>query len=412
MHHSIGQDLFKSFTSAGHTSLTSPRSEAGSSIWDQSSVHTDNSEGPTPRHTNSHTLKDHRRSKSRDSIIYGDNESIKSKKKSHKNRIIDIEDIKIEFDPQKEFLWEMRKKYEWEKLKKQKNDIDNDSAGYSGYSSDDNKLDDFSLVRSASQSGKSSTCSLDSLATADTGPETQPTPTSTNLPDTNTNEAADLHRDHDAKEDSASSGVEAVDNYSIMSETHQDDTHNLDNIELVVLHRLPGEKLGMGLSIESVGGDNDPVKGVYVESVTPGGAADRATGGSWGLRVGDEMLEVNGTPLREVSYSETVTFFREMPLRVIFMVRRKLEAEHEAEPEASTSVIADTEPHSDPDDDADDEDLDEQYANLSSRAIPQGFEMIEVIFYKQPTDSLGLSIVPSYGSTKHLYQVSLTFIFP
>ena len=79
----------------------------------------------------------------------------------------------------------------------------------------------------------------------------------------------------------------------------------------------------MGLSIESTGGDSDPIKGVYIQNIMPGGAADRATGGTRGLCVGDQILAVNGTPLATVSYSETISYFREMPLRVIFLVKRQ-----------------------------------------------------------------------------------------
>ena len=79
----------------------------------------------------------------------------------------------------------------------------------------------------------------------------------------------------------------------------------------------------MGLSIESTGGDSDPIKGVFIQNIIPGGAADRATGGSRGLCVGDQILAVNGTPLATVSYSETINYFREMPLLVMFLVQRQ-----------------------------------------------------------------------------------------
>ena len=165
-------------------------------------------------------------------------------------------------------------------------------------------------------------------------------------------------------------------------------------VELLVLHRLPGEKLGMGLSIESTGGDQDPVRGVFVESISPGGAADRATGGSRGLSVGDEILEVNGTPLRKVSYTETVTFFREMPLRVILLVKRKMEAveENPAPHDTSSSdLLSDTEPEELP---------------SSSDEVPEGFTLVQLEFTKKEAESLGLSIVPSYGSTRGYFQVS------
>ncbi len=265
-----------------------------------------------------------------------------------------------------------------------------------------------------------------------------------------------------------------------------------EEIEVLVLHRLPGEKLGMGLSIESTKGDNDPVKGVYVENVTPGGAADRATGGRHGLCVGDEILQVNGTPLREVSYSETVTFFKEMPLRVMFMVRRYKQPELELPPESiinpfgfgtlpsSHSLDTGAEMYSndlemsersrDPDLDLEEESefmssisemlnsnhhdsldplanqnaespanhITESSANEMTESsqlpprdeagpdsqqllnsspspdvqqAPAGFEVVTyTIQRKRPDESLGLSIVPSYGSTSQYYQVRRRFI--
>ncbi len=263
-----------------------------------------------------------------------------------------------------------------------------------------------------------------------------------------------------------------------------------EEIEVLVLHRLPGEKLGMGLSIESTKGDNDPVKGVYVENVTPGGAADRATGGRHGLCVGDEILQVNGTPLREVSYSETVTFFKEMPLRVMFMVRRYRQPELELPPESiinpsgfgtlpsphslntgaemysddlersarsrdpdldpkegsefmssisempnsnhhdnqdpianhntespanhiqesTTNEIAESQsspmPHRD-ETRQDSQQLLNSNPSPDVQEAPTGFEVVTyTIQRKRPDESLGLSIVPSYGSTSQYYQVS------
>lgn len=96
-----------------------------------------------------------------------------------------------------------------------------------------------------------------------------------------------------------------------------------DKIEILIIHRLPGEKLGMGISIESEGDESDYIRGVYVENVTPGGAADRAVGGRHGVWVGDEILEINGTPMSKATYMETVDFFKELPLRIILKIKRR-----------------------------------------------------------------------------------------
>lgn len=228
-----------------------------------------------------------------------------------------------------------------------------------------------------------------------------------------------------------------------------------DHIEILAIHRFPGEKLGMGLSIESTGGDQDPVKNVFVQSVLPGGAADKATGGRRGVCIGDEILEINGSRLDESTYSETVTFFRQMPLRVMIMVRRKpnaipvFDTNYDTQ-NSITSVSELEEPDPDSDLDAkvatpvatatsasqnhllitkaeDDTHLSvvSTFHTVSSTNgaqdddnadvfldIPEGFQQLTVDIHKEPAESMGLSIMPSYGSTSQYYQVGIYVVYP
>ena len=364
-----------------------------------------------------------RKSRSRDSLASSE-DSTSTKKKSRRNRVVDIDDIKIEFDPHKEFLWEMRKKYEEEKMRKRESLSDASSAAidlasvrrqeddaseqaYSGYSSDDAKRDrstpssertidsgSETLSNTLANSGNNVTVisitNEDNQSEVDTPPEpilSQPQ----QQPDSNYHFKRPLSQILKAKTKTryrrSKTFSEGQD--SPHSETETDFFVQAGEIEILVLHRLPGEKLGMGLSIESIGGDDDPVRGVFVDSITPGGAADRATGGSTGLRVGDEILEVNGVPLAEVSYAETVTFFREMPLRVILMVRRK--------PLDASQSDSDTS-----------DDLQLPLSSNDSQTVPEGFDLLDISFEKDLKQSLGLSIIPSYGSTHNMFQVRKT----
>ena len=117
--------------------------------------------------------------------------------------------------------------------------------------------------------------------------------------------------------------VQGADSDSIDSARLRRKRTRPDKIEILVIQRLPGEKLGMGINIESKGDESDYVRGVYVENVTPGGAADKAVGGNHGVCLGDEILEINGMSLHEATYIETVNFFKELPLRIMLKIKRR-----------------------------------------------------------------------------------------
>lgn len=402
-------ELFQNFTtassatSAASSTLPSPGSEYGSSVWTGSA-------------TTSPVRHSHK-SPSRDSDPSRDDRS--RSKKSRRNRVVDINDIKIEFDPQKEFIWEMRKKYEKEKLRKRESKSLNDLSEpgleltfaeepnelvLSGYSS--STLSSERALDSGSESTANHVTVI-SISASDNQPEEldqavsqgSGTPGHTLSPES-TGEPAFQKRLRTITRSKRKTRYRRRGTFSDSTDTVMatvSDESSDEDLEVLVLHRLPGEKLGMGLSIESTGGDEDPVRGVFVDSVTPGGAADRATGGTTGLTVGDEILEVNGVPLTDVSYDETVTFFREMPLRVIFMVRRAQQAN-----ERHTEDQATSQDHSDSDD--------EPYLK-SSNSIPEGFELLEISINKNLNQSLGLSIIPSYGSTNYMFQVSYRSLY-
>ena len=465
------QDLEKTNTSVdSQAPPTSPLSEGGSSIWEHESdivtVLIDPSSGKSIQQRRRKSLKSIKsRDSSRESICESEGTSSSSKsKKKKRNRLVDIDDIVLDFDPEKEFLWEMWKKYEREKLKKQSAEDLHSLSGDEGYhtrhrtnSSEINisgakvKTSEFSLHKSVNKlksnhSRKSSNASNMSYTSGEeisTPEERTVTPDPTQVPNETTQstsinfaeqeqfpqpievDAVVIEQPQDNVSTLASSINETPSTTPLetQGDTDQKAKNNNNNskrsqfgadlysvVEVLVLHRLPGEKLGMGLSVESTGGESDPVKGVFVESVTPGGAADRASGGKHGLCVGDEILEVNNSKLSEVSYSETVAFFKEMPLRVMFTVRRQHQADLEVPPENIVNLSGEF-PQSD---------LDEEHMSsiaevpnntTTSATIPGGFELVVVtVKKKDPKENLGLTIVPSYGSTSHFYQVRITIV--
>jgi hypothetical protein len=215
--------------------------------------------------------------------------------------------------------------------------------------------------------------------------------------------------------------------------------------EILILQRLPGEKLGMGLHIK---GGKDPgthVNGVYVEKILPGSPAERLMRGTAGLKIGDEIVEINGAPLNELSQAEILTVFQELPLRIILTVRKgdgdlPLTEEEGDSLEPPVDVTCDEVKvmNSKPDHDlhADetrfDNEVDDYHGNeiessddwtpccssddsvtsqMDEVAIPEGFEKVVVHTTISPKAALGLSITPSYGSTAGLFQVRIFSFF-
>ena len=433
-----GRDLNASYSS--HTSsgpLSSPRSESGYSFWEQNGFLSSRCETVSSTDLDSSSRSARKKSRSRESLASDVTSASSKSKRKRRNRLVDIEEIHIEFDPQKEFLWEMRRKYErkkkqesTEKLAETVADTHEEKPTNSDHppsSESSNMVTESTMVDTHGESHDVTAIKVSKSeggASSMTTNKPNNTASSSDITDVIMKNESQSHVmflvENGAKNDRTKDvspektprleDVPLIRDSSVVKDPvvrldssesfHLEDVICDGQIEVLVLHRLPGEKLGMGLSIESVGGDNDPVKGVFIETVTPSGAADRATGGTNGFCVGDEILEVNGTPLIEVTYSETVTFFREMPLRVIFMVRRKKELEPDSSSigdhtEATSSISGS---HHSPSDDGSFLD-----------AIPDGFSFVKVRLMKELDENLGLSIVPSYGSTSQYYQVSVIF---
>ncbi|XP_071170763.1 uncharacterized protein [Mytilus edulis] len=176
--------------------------------------------------------------------------------------------------------------------------------------------------------------------------------------------------------------------------TENDKSFDCDQEEVVVLHRLPGENLGMILGIE---GDKtkEHISAVRVKTVTIGGAAYRATGSSSGIAVGDEVLQVNGLDLKTLSHDECVTVFKEMPLRVILKIKRKFKQTKSSETGSQSSEGKGSKNSF----------VMRYSASESEDDNHDGFVPLQCEIDKDPTESLGLSIVPSYGSTRQYFQI-------
>ncbi|XP_013382984.1 uncharacterized protein LOC106153557 [Lingula anatina] len=168
-------------------------------------------------------------------------------------------------------------------------------------------------------------------------------------------------------------------------------------------------------------------KGVFVKNVIPGGAAERASGSEKGLCPGDEILQVNGRSLRNMTHSEAITYFQEIPLRVMLTIKRGVEKQFISsesddilKPGDSGSEFteSDTESvdalrigHRDSDLSSIQSMEENQFYDSDDGAveeglkIPKGYVLLSINVYRGPKDCLGISIVPSYGSTREYCQV-------
>ena len=65
-------------------------------------------------------------------------------------------------------------------------------------------------------------------------------------------------------------------------------------------------------------------EGVFAKSVNPNGAADNATGSEFGgVKVGDQIIQVNDKPMENLSHNEVIRFFKKIPRKSIFVLKRK-----------------------------------------------------------------------------------------
>lgn len=95
------------------------------------------------------------------------------------------------------------------------------------------------------------------------------------------------------------------------------------DVRKVVVNRLPGESMGLEVDIKRSLGSDGPIRGVFVSHVTPGSAVDKALSPIGRLRVGDEILAINGTHLSSVGHSEVQQILSEMPLKVELLVKSR-----------------------------------------------------------------------------------------
>lgn len=93
------------------------------------------------------------------------------------------------------------------------------------------------------------------------------------------------------------------------------------SIEEVIVYRLPGERLGFGLKFQGGTRNAEKIQKLFIQSCAPDSPASRATT-SWGhLREGDEIVEIDGNHVMNLTRLECVCSLKESNLAIRLLVR-------------------------------------------------------------------------------------------
>ncbi|KAL7636421.1 UNVERIFIED_CONTAM: hypothetical protein RMT77_013196 [Armadillidium vulgare] len=111
----------------------------------------------------------------------------------------------------------------------------------------------------------------------------------------------------------------------------------------IVVFRLPGERLGLGLKFDGGIGAVEKVRRLFIQSVAPDSPAARATV-PWGdLEVGDQILHIEGRPVNLMTRVECVSRLKEASVKLTIGVLKGNgsipETEENKQPSPSSSKL-------------------------------------------------------------------------
>lgn len=105
------------------------------------------------------------------------------------------------------------------------------------------------------------------------------------------------------------------------TETSMHGVHDQQQIEEVVVYRLPGERLGFGLKFQGGTKSSENIQRLFIQSCASDSPASRATA-SWGnLQEGDEILKIDGIDVTQMTRLECVRCLKESNLAIQLLVR-------------------------------------------------------------------------------------------
>ncbi|XP_076261787.1 uncharacterized protein LOC143197314 [Rhynchophorus ferrugineus] len=102
---------------------------------------------------------------------------------------------------------------------------------------------------------------------------------------------------------------------------NNEDTNSLTDItEEITVYRLPGERLGFGLKFEGGTKAHECVKRLYIQSCAVDSPASRVQS-SWGkLEEGDEILEIDSVPVKNMTRIDCVRYLKESNMTIKLLV--------------------------------------------------------------------------------------------
>lgn len=108
---------------------------------------------------------------------------------------------------------------------------------------------------------------------------------------------------------------------TVLSINHGDALEGATEPELVLVYRLPGERLGFGLKFQGGTKNNEKIQRLFIQSCAENSPASRVQA-SWGfLREGDEILEIDGVTVTQMTRIECVKCLKESNLAIKLLVR-------------------------------------------------------------------------------------------
>lgn len=110
-------------------------------------------------------------------------------------------------------------------------------------------------------------------------------------------------------------------NVSTISTSSVSNNATSQPVEEVIVYRLPGERLGFGLKFQGGTRNAENIQKLFIQSCAPDSPASRAHT-SWGhLREGDEIIEIDGIDVTQMTRLECVRCLKESQLAIRLWVR-------------------------------------------------------------------------------------------
>ncbi|XP_063875655.1 uncharacterized protein LOC135108501 [Scylla paramamosain] len=126
-----------------------------------------------------------------------------------------------------------------------------------------------------------------------------------------------LHMEHPAPPDADYVNQETIDRERKAAEEMEKETPSASSVpDQVVVYRLPGERLGLGLKFDGGVGAQECVRRLFIQSVAPDSPAARAAV-PWGeLNPGDQILNIEGCAVSSMTRVQCVSFLKDAAMKI------------------------------------------------------------------------------------------------